>query len=370
MIAFFGTVVLSYAGGLLVTLNYSGRIDFVARGNSASAQPFGTWTQYTVDEAPSGSELVAAWLFWTSGIYNYSPGILSDVGFQATYIPYSVLVRDTFFYANYMYVMAKNISGLVGNDINQVYQCEKRDNANGFSWCILLVYRHPSFPQRNMEVHYGILDLGFSDVVPYYDTMGLINPSSPTWGKFAYFSNLGDPYESHTGEYIQFKGTYLQNTYNPWNNIGNGTLYDPFTGDFMNMLSPDGPADIDIYDVSSLFLTTDSYIPLVIFGPANEWLFYAFVAFLYNTDLPITLEEEASKGEPRLASGPGKISLELPYENTVDLKLYDGTGRIVSVLHYGPMGPGAHDFAIPPGLNGVGFAVARVGKGTLRAKIF
>ena len=60
MILSVAMVILSYAGGLPGTLNYSGRIDFVARGNSASAQAFGTWTQYTVDEAPPGSQLVAA----------------------------------------------------------------------------------------------------------------------------------------------------------------------------------------------------------------------------------------------------------------------------------------------------------------------
>jgi|GEM_PF-1578763 len=370
MIAFFGTVVLSYAGGLPVTLNYSGRIDFVARGNSASAQAFGTWTQYTVDEAPPGSQLVAAWLFWTSGIYNYYPGVISDIGFQATYIPYSVLTSDTTFYANYMYVMVKNITGLVGDSINQVYQCEKRDNTNGFSWCVLLVYRNSSFPDRNMEVHYGILDLGYTDVISYYDTIPLINPSTPPWGKFGYFSNLGDPMETHTGEYIQFKGAYLQNTYNPWDNIGNGTLYDPFTGDYATMLYPDGPADIDIYDVSSLFLATDTYVPLVIFGPSNEWLFYAFIAFLYNTEMPIALEEDAGEREPSLVAKPGKLSLDLPSESAVNLKLYDGAGRTVALLHDGQLGPGAHEFAIPRGLRGVGFAVARVGKRTLRAKIF
>ncbi len=364
------TTILCYAGDLSVTLNYSGRIDAVARGNSAASQPFGTWTSYTVDEAPPGSELVAAWLFWTSGIYNYYPGILSDVGFQATNIPYTVLASDNHFYTNYMYVMVKDVSGLVGNSINQVYECEKRDNTSGFSWCILLVYRNASLPDRNMEVHYGILDLGYTDVLPYYDTMALVHPASPTWGKFAYFSCLGDQYESHTGEYIQFKGTYLQNTYNPWNNIGNGTLYDPFTGDYANMFYPNGPADIDIYDVSSLFMITDNHIPLVLYGPANEWLFYAFIAFLYNTNLPIALEEEADKGEPSLIARPGNLTLILPLASSVNLRVYDGTGRMLAVLYNGHMEPGAHEFSVPDGLMGIGFAVAKVGKRTLRTKIF
>lgn len=241
------------------------------------------------------------------------------------------------FNANGNWVMFADVTTEITGGINGTYWCQKLDAAKGFSWCLVLIYTASGIPKRTLDLHYGCLDLGFGgDTTSWRDTFRLGVSASPSWGKVGFFSVGGDA--MWEGDQAIFRGHRLSNWMNPWNNIGNGSYSDPFTGEWAWMNWPWGPADADVFEVAGLFPSGVSLVPYSLV-PGDDWIYYAFAFLLADETGSAGMDE--NDGVATLI--PGRIFRVASPEGGW-LKIYFVDGRLALESR---LSPGTHRIALP-----------------------
>ncbi len=334
---------LAFSGSLTQRITLTGYYDLVLASASAGGRDSGAWCGRRIDDVPDGAFLLGAFLFWTSGFWTGSPGHMTSTRLAVSFGDTSDVSPQQVFNANGNWVMFADVTALITGGINGTYWCQKLDGARGFSWCLILLYTAPGIPKRTLDLHYGCLDLGFGgDTTPWLDTFRLGVAASPTWGKVGFFSVGGDGIWG--GDQAIFRGHRLSNWMNPWNNVGNGSYSDPFTGEGAWMNWPWGPADADVFEVSGLFPPGVGSVPYSL-TPGDDWIYYAFAFFLVDETGSAGVGEDETAGEII----PGKV-FRIRSEKDGTLRIYSVDGRLVMESCFGPgtreinlpLGPGAY----------------------------
>ncbi len=270
-------IYLLAAGGLWEARNLSGNLGLAFAGGAACYREAG-WVSWDTVPAFTGT-LRAAYLYWTSGLWAQESGKPRSVGFiKGT--REDTLSPDTFYIAltssgDSIVVMRKEVTSLLQANPSGPVGCRKLGSEPGFAWALVLVYEDPSLPLAHMCFLEGCLALeggAWSGPV----SLGLV-PSNP-WGYLLLFSVGGEG--AWTGDMGRFDALTLSNSRNPSNNIGNETLYDPRSGRYKAFSYPDGPADLDLFDISSA-LEMGEVDDTLYLASGSDWLYYAF-AIVYN----------------------------------------------------------------------------------------
>ncbi len=330
---------VAFSGGLTQRITLTGYYDLVLVSASAGGRDSGAWCGRRVDDVPPEAFLLGAFLFWTSGFWTGSPGHMTSTRLAVSFGDTSNVSPQQVFNADGNWVMFADVTPLITGGINGTYWCQKLDPARGFSWCLVLLYTTIGIPKRTLDLHYGCLDLGFGgDTTPWRDTFRLGIAASPTWGKFGFFSVGGDG--MWDGDQAIFGGHRLSNWINPWNNVGNASYSDPFTGEWAWMNWPWGPADADVFEVSGLFPAGASYVPYSL-TPGDDWTYYAFTFFLVDETGSAWVGED-DEG-PQII--PGR-AFRVTSDQGGRLRVYSVDGRLVAESW---VGPGHSEIALPIG---------------------
>jgi len=327
----------AFSGGLDQRITLTGYYDLVLASASAAGMDSGAWCGRRVDDVPENAFLLGAFLFWTSGFWTSSPGRMTSTRLAVSFGDTSDVSPQQAFNADGNWVMFADVTAKITGGINGTYWCQKLDPARGFSWCLVLLYTAPGIPKRTLDLRYGCLDLGFNgDTTPWRDTLRLGVTASPPWGKFGLFSVGGDG--MWEGDRAILNGHKLSNWMNTWNNVGNGSYSDPFTGEWAWMNWPRGPADADVFEVSGLFPSGVSSVPYSL-TPGDDWIYYAF-AFLLADE---TGSAGLSEGNGTATLMPGRIFRVTGPEGG-SLRIYSADGRLAFESR---LSPGAHEVSLP-----------------------
>ncbi|MEO0180546.1 MAG: hypothetical protein ABIM74_02870 [candidate division WOR-3 bacterium] len=321
---------LAFSGNLGQRITLTGYYDIVMASASAAGADSGVWCSRIVKDVPEGAALMAAWLFWTSGFWANPPGRMTQTRLATSFGDTNLISPQASFVADGNYVMFADVTPLINGDINRTYSCQKLDRARGFSWCLILLFTGPGLSKRTLDLHYGCLGLGYNgDTVPWRDTFRIGAATGPPWGKFGFFSVGGD--ELWAGDQAILMGHRLSNWMNPWDNIGNASCSDPFTGQWAWNRWPWGPSDADAFEVSGLFPSGASAIPYELL-PGCDWIYYAFAFLLVDEAGSANIDEEET------VIIPGKI---FSIEGSVGglLRIYALNGRLALESW---LGPGKH----------------------------
>jgi hypothetical protein len=332
---------LAFSGGLTQRITLTGQYDLVLASASAAGLDSGVWCGRRVDGVPDNAFLLGAFLFWTSGFWTSSPGRMTSTRLAVSFGDTSYVNPQRAFSANGNWVMFSDVTQSINGGINGTYWCQKLDPARGFSWCLILLYTAPGIPKRTLDLHYGCLDLGFNgDTTPWSDTFRLGVAASPPWGKFGFFSVGGDGIWE--GDRAILRGHRLSNWMNPWNNVGNGSYSDPFTGEGAWMNWPWGPADADVFEVSGLFPSGTGSVPYSL-TPGDDWIYYGFAFLLADETGSAGTSEEA--GTAMVV--PGRVFRVKSQEGGF-LRIYYADGRLAFEL---PLSTGAREviLSLSPG---------------------
>jgi len=327
---------LAFSGGLDQRITLTGYYDLVMASASAGGRDSGTWCGRRVDDVPEEAYLLGAFLFWTSGFWTGSPGHMTSTRLAVSFGDTSDVFPQQVFNADGNWVMFADVTTEITGGINGTYWCQKLDAARGFSWCLLLLYTATGIPKRTLDLHYGCLDLGFGgDTSSWRDTFRFGVAASPPWGKVGFFSVGGDG--MWEGDQALLRGHRLSNWMNPWNNVGNGSYSDPFTGEGAWMNWPWGPADADVFEAAGLFPSGTGAVPYSL-SPGDDWIYYAFALLLVDETGSAGVDED--DGVSSII--PGRVFRVTSPEGG-KLRIYSADGRLALESW---LGPGAHELAL------------------------
>ncbi len=264
-----------FLGALVEVAQLSGSLGLAFAGGAACYRPAGTLSWDTVP--PVFGTLRLAKLYWTSGLWGQEPGRPGPVGFLKGGQE-DTLQPDTFYAASFedsVFVMVKDITQLLASDPSGPVACRKLGSEPGFAWALVLIYEDPSLPMAHVSVLEGALALKGES---WASEVSLGAVSDEPWGYILLFSVGGE--EAWAGDWGRFGSLTLANSRNPADNIGNETLYDPRTGRFKALAYPDGPADLDLFDISGA-LSPGEVLDTLSLGSSADWLYYG-LAVIYN----------------------------------------------------------------------------------------